>query len=121
MNWTAIVAILGLMVLLFFMQRRGWISAKEARERLRDGALVVDVRTEVEFATGHLPGATNLPLGTIATTTPARMPDKGETLLLHCQSGRRSRVAQIELRAMGYTNAFNLGSYARAAQIVAGK
>ncbi len=121
MNWTAAVVLLGVIVLLFLMRRRGLISAEEARERLRGGALVVDVRTESEFAAGHLPGATNLPLNTIATTLPARVPDKGKTLLLHCQSGMRSGAAQSKLRAMGYGNAFNLGSYARAAQIVAGK
>ena len=93
MNWIALGVISGLMVLLLLMQRRGWISAKEARERIRAGALVVDVRTEVEFASRHLPGATNLPLGTIATTPPARMPGKAKTLLLHCQTGRRSRIA----------------------------
>ncbi|HTW79120.1 MAG TPA: rhodanese-like domain-containing protein [Terracidiphilus sp.] len=121
MNWTAVAVAFGLLILLLFLRQRGRISAAEARERLKGGALVVDVRTEGEFAARHLPGAVNLPLDTIADTLPARVPDKDKTLLLHCQSGMRSGAAQSKLRAMGYTNAFNLGSYARAAQIVAGK
>ena len=121
MNWTAIVVGFGVLILLVFMRRRDWISAADARERLKRGALVIDVRTEAEFAAGHLPGAINLPLGAIATTPPARLPDKSKTLLLHCQAGGRSRAAQAELRAMGYTSTFNLGSYSRAAQIVAPK
>ena len=118
MNWTTFVAAFGVLVLLLLMQRRGQISAAKAREQLKDGALIVDLRTEVEFASRHLPGAINLPLGAIATMPPARMPGKNRALLLHCQTGRRSRAALTELRAMGYTNAFNLGSYARAAQIL---
>lgn len=121
MNWTLIIVVFGLLALAIYMRRRGLISAEEARQRLRGGALVIDVRTEAEFASGHLPGATNLPLDTIAARLPARVPDKGKTLLLHCQGGGRSSSAQTKLRAMGYMNAFNLGSYARAAQIVAGK
>jgi rhodanese-related sulfurtransferase len=44
--------------------------------------------------------------------------DKNQALLLHCQSGVRSGVARKKLIALGYPNAFNLGSYGRAMQIV---
>ena len=50
-----------------------------------------------------------------------RIKDKNQVLLLHCQSGARSGVAKKKLIALGCPNAFNLGSYARAARIVAGK
>jgi rhodanese-related sulfurtransferase len=39
-------------------------------------------------------------------------------ILLHCQSGMRSGVAKKKLNALGYSNAYNLGSYGRAAEIV---
>jgi rhodanese-related sulfurtransferase len=42
-------------------------------------------------------------------------------LLLHCHSGMRSGMARKKLVALGYTHAFNLGSYSRAVQIVKGK
>jgi rhodanese-related sulfurtransferase len=51
---------------------------------------------------------------------PRRVRDKNQALLLHCQSGMRSGVAKKKLKALGYANAFNLGSYGRAAQIVDG-
>jgi rhodanese-related sulfurtransferase len=49
------------------------------------------------------------------------VPDKNQELMLHCLSGMRSGVARRQLRAMGYTRVFNLGSYHRARKIVSGK
>jgi len=37
---------------------------------------------------------------------------------LHCRSGRRSAAAEKELRSIGYTNAFNIGSYQQAEKLV---
>jgi phage shock protein E len=87
---------------------------------LKNGALVIDVRTPGEFGSGHLPNAINLPVEGIEFTLPAQVNDKNKVLLLHCQSGMRSGMARKKLIAIGYTNAFNLGSYSRAAQIVGG-
>jgi len=119
-NWSEFVLItLVVMVPLVIALRRSRISADDALARLKDGGVLVDVRTESEFAAGHLPGAINFPVEAITKTLPAKMPNKATVLLLHCESGTRSGVAQTKLRAMGYANAFNLGSYSRAAQIVA--
>ena len=59
-------------------------------------------------------------LDDIEVSLPRRVRDKNQALLLHCQSGMRSGVAKKKLKALGYANAFNLGSYGRAAQIVDG-
>ena len=67
---------------------------------------------------GHLPNAINLPLDQIETALPRHVKDKNQVLLLHCQSGMRSGVAKKKLNALGYSNAYNLGSYGRAAEIV---
>ena len=42
------------------------ISAAAARERLKQGALLIDVRTGAEFAAGHLPNAVNIPLAVVS-------------------------------------------------------
>jgi rhodanese-related sulfurtransferase len=102
----------------FWLRRASQISTTDALEYLKKGALVIDVRTPGEFASGHLANAINLPLDQIEASIPRRVRDKDQVLLLHCQSGMRSGVARKRLRALGYANAFNLGSYARAAQIV---
>ena len=121
MNWTSILIAFAVLVVLFLLRRMGQVSSKDALEHLRNGALVIDVRTPGEFNSGHLPGAINLPLDEIETSLPRRVKDKNQVLLLHCQSGMRSGVAKKKLKGMGYANAFNLGSYGQAAKIVSAK
>lgn len=121
MNWTAICIILAVFLAFFLLKRAGQISSKEALAHLKSGALVIDVRTPSEFSSGHLPSAINIPLDQIEIALPRRVKDKSQVLLLHCQSGMRSGVAKKKLKALGYKNVYNLGSYGRAAEIVGEK
>jgi rhodanese-related sulfurtransferase len=114
---TAIIIVIVLAAFIL-LRRAGQISSKEALAHLNHGALVIDVRTPSEFSSGHLPSALNIPLYQIETTLPRRVKDKSLVLLLHCQSGIRSGLAKRKLKELGYSNAFNLGSYGRAADIV---
>ena len=121
MNWTTILIIAGIVVIVFMIKKTGQISANDALEKLKSGALVIDVRSVGEFNSGHLAKAINIPLDEIETALPKRVKDKNQVLLLHCASGMRSGMAKTKLIGMGYTNAFNLGSYGRAEKIVNGK
>jgi rhodanese-related sulfurtransferase len=121
MNWTTPLILVAVFAAFLLYRRSGLISVKDARDLLKNGALVIDVRTAGEFVAGHLPVAVNLPVNEIETSWPRRIRDKNQVLLLHCQSGARSGVARKKLIALGCPNAFNLGSYARAARIVSGK
>jgi phage shock protein E len=118
MNWTPFLIIAAVAIAFIMMKRAGQISAKDVQAHLKNGALVIDVRTPGEFNAGHLPVAINLPLDEIETALPKRVKDKSQVLLLHCQSGMRSGVAKNKLKNLGYTNAFNLGSYGRAESIL---
>jgi rhodanese-related sulfurtransferase len=120
MNWTIVIIAVAALAVFFLLKRSGQISSKDAQALLRNGALVIDVRSAGEYSSGHLPMAINLPLDDIEVSLPRRVRDKNQALLLHCQSGMRSGVAKKKLKALGYANAFNLGSYGRAAQIVDG-
>ena len=54
-------------------------------------ALLIDVREADEFATGHIPGALNIPLSRFS---PAGIPDAdGRTVVLQCAGGKRSGMA----------------------------
>ena len=121
MNWTSLLLFAAVILLLVVLRRAGRISAQAAREHIRNGALVIDVRTQGEYASSHLPKVMHIPLNEIESRLPQRVPDKSTVLLLHCQSGMRSRIAKNKARALGYRQAFNLGSLARAGRIVAGK
>jgi phage shock protein E len=97
------------------------ISPEAAQEYLKKGALVIDVRTPVEFSAGHLQNAMNIPLQQIESGSPLPLKDKNQVMLLHCQGGMRSAKATKLLSGMGYVSVFDLGSYSRAVQIVAAK
>jgi rhodanese-related sulfurtransferase len=61
---------------------------------------VVDVRTPGEFASGHLPGAHNIPLDTLPRALPTLRAARGE-LLLVCASGARAETARAVLAGHG--------------------
>jgi rhodanese-related sulfurtransferase len=117
MYWPALILI-ALVFAFLWVKRAGLIPVKQAAAYLKNGAMLVDVRTSGEFASGHLPNAVSVPLSGIESALPRLVPDKHRVLLLHCQSGMRSGVAQKNISRMGYTQVFNLGSYARAETIV---
>jgi phage shock protein E len=118
MNWVPLLIIAAVLAIVFVMKRTGQISAGDARAHLKNGALVIDVRSPGEFNSGHLPNVINIPLDEIETALPRRVKDKNQVLLLHCASGMRSSVAKKKLNDMGYANVFNLGSYGRVESIL---
>jgi rhodanese-related sulfurtransferase len=63
----------------------------------KSGARLIDVRTDAEFASGHVPGATNVPLGQLAGHA-GRLASEGQPLVVYCASGVRSAMAKCVLR-----------------------
>ncbi len=118
MSWSSILIAGLVLAVMLGLKRLGLVSAGTARKYLKEGALVVDVRSAQEFKARHLSMTMNIPLGELQTSLPRRVSDKNQVLLLHCLSGTRSGVARRALKAMGYANAFNLGSLARAQKII---
>jgi len=119
MNWKLLLLVIIVGGVVWALRGEAALSAEKARKYLKAGALLVDVRTPEEFKSGCLPDAVNLPVDTIKTGITNQVTDKSKVVLLHCRSGRRSAAAEKELCAMGYTNAFNIGSFARAEKLVA--
>ncbi len=118
MNWITILIVAVIVAVFLTISKAGQISARDAAAYLKNGALVIDVRTPGEFNSGHLTNAINFPLDEIETALPKQVKDKSQVLLLHCASGMRSGLAQKKLNNLGYTNAFNLGSYGRAKSLL---
>ena len=74
-----------------------------------DTAVILDVRSGEEYASGHLRGARNIPHDRIAEEIASVAPDKTVQIILYCRSGRRADTALKTLNSMGYENALNLG------------
>jgi hydroxyacylglutathione hydrolase len=65
---------------------------------------VLDVRSQAEWAAGHLPGAVNVPLGELEQRLEEAPP--GRPLIVQCQTGARAAIAVSLLKARGLENVF---------------
>ena len=65
-----------------------------------EGAVVLDVREDDEWAAGHAPDATHIPLGELPTRVGEL--DRDLPVLAMCRSGNRSRTAAAQLAAAGF-------------------
>ena len=72
------------------------------------GAVLLDVRTNDEYKSGHIPGSINIPLDRIMTA-PDVLKDKNIPIFSYCLRGPRSQRAVAALRRMGYANVQNIG------------
>jgi rhodanese-related sulfurtransferase len=73
------------------------------------GAMIVDVRTTGEFASGHIRGAVNVPLDSIRYKA-AELKKKNKVIITCCRSGNRSSIAKGILTSAGIT-AYNGGAW----------
>lgn len=81
------------------------VDGETARDLVRDGAVLLDVRESNEWNAGHAPQAAHLPLGRI-TEAPTKL-KVGKRVVVVCRSGNRSKSATKALISMGY-DAVNL-------------
>ncbi len=76
----------------------------------KKGIVLLDVRTDKEYAQGHIPGAVHVPLTDIGEKVKKLKKDKD--VVVFCQNGNRSIWAIKRLMGMGYKNLYNLkGGY----------
>jgi rhodanese-related sulfurtransferase len=109
-TWTWILLV-GLVCAWIALTRLGKISSARAHELVAAGALLIDVRSESEFASGHVPGATNVPLGSLSADA-STLAGKGKPIVVYCASGIRSAGAKRILRGAG-AEVYDLGAMSR--------
>ena len=87
------------------------ITQEEAKNMMdTQEAIVLDVREQDEFDTGHIPGAVLLPVGTITKDSAAAViPELDSVVLVYCRSGNRSKKASQALVELGYTGIYEFG------------
>jgi len=85
------------------------ISAEEASKMMTEEVIILDVRTQGEYDEGHIPGAVLLPDSEVAQRAEEILPNKGQTILVYCRSGRRSALAAEALAKLGYTDVYDFG------------
>ncbi len=84
------------------------IEMNELKEKQRNGAEIIDVRSACEYNEGHISGAVNIPEYEIDTKFEKIYPNKTGEIVLYCQIGKRSRTAYRKLKRMNYKNVYCL-------------
>ena len=84
------------------------VGPMDAVRLLNQGALVLDVRSQAEFDSGHLLEAKHVPQDQLASSAEALKKYKDKVVIACCESGMRSGAAARVLQAQGFTKVVNL-------------
>ena len=79
---------------MFGFLKKLFAPAEDPKTWVTRGAKIIDVRSPGEFASGHAPGAVNIPLDQFATQVPKKFRDTKQEFVLCCASGNRSGMAK---------------------------
>lgn len=101
-----------LLFLFFSCSQSKALHITEFSQKNTNNAILIDVRTPVEYAEGHLENAKNINWFDKNFEEQVKSLDKEETIYVYCKAGGRSAKAQQKLLDMGYKNVINLeGGY----------
>ncbi|MFZ4456958.1 MAG: rhodanese-like domain-containing protein [Bacteroidales bacterium] len=91
-------------------QLLGFGPKVDLAELVKQGAIILDVRTKGEFTGGHIKGSINIAVDALSSNL-SKLKDKEKPIITCCASGMRSASAKSILKANGYTNVHNGGSW----------
>jgi phage shock protein E len=94
----------------FIRKLLGLGPATDYAQLVKDGAIIVDVRSKGEFDGGHIKGSINIPVDSI-TNNLNKLKDKNKTIITCCASGMRSAAAKSVLKSNGYAQVYNGGGW----------
>jgi rhodanese-related sulfurtransferase len=77
---------------------------------VKDGAIILDVRSKGEFAGGHIKGSINISVDQLSSNLD-KLKDKNKTIITCCASGMRSASAKSMLESKGYQHVYNGGGW----------
>lgn len=84
------------------------VSVAETLEKIKNDAVLIDVREDNEWNDGHAEDAIHIGRGVIERDIIHKFPDKETELILYCGGGYRSALAANNLQKMGYTNVYSM-------------
>jgi phage shock protein E len=77
---------------------------------VKQGAMILDVRTKGEYATGHIKGSVNIPVVQLGNNL-NKLKDKNRTIITFCASGIRSASAKGILTSNCFSTVYNGGAW----------
>ena len=84
--------------------------AADYSEMIKNGGIILDVRSPGEFKGGHIKGSRNIPLNSLPANL-KKLKSKEQPIITCCASGMRSASAKSILQSNGYTNVYNGGGW----------
>ena len=84
------------------------IRKEEINQYIKQGAVLIDVRSPQEYREGHLNGAISIPDYQIRRSITRQISNKEKLIVVYCSTGHRSQEAQRILENMGYNNVYNV-------------
>ena len=84
------------------------ITIDELKNKVSQGAILLDVRSKQEYRENHLKGAINIPEYEIDSRIEREIPKKNQLIVIYCQYGSRSMNVYRKMEKLGYTNIYNL-------------
>lgn len=111
----AALVVAGLFIMGFGSGKSDLVSYEELQAKLaqKEKLVLLDVRTQEEFAEGHIAGAVLLPYDEIEEKVANLLPEKDKPIIVYCRSGRRSAIAAKSLRGLGYKDVRDFGGISR--------
>jgi len=104
-NWWIILLLIAFLLIVLTFTKK---NKKNYRELLDNGAIIVDVRTDSEFKSGHLKNSINVPLKDL--TYRIKEFDKKDSIVTVCAAGMRAESARKYFESKGF-NAANGGKW----------
>jgi len=82
------------------------ISVDALKQKIDSGEkfILIDVRTEKEYLTGHVKGALWIPRGTLEFEIQNETADPKADIVVYCRSGARGSLSMLALKDLGYEN-----------------
>lgn len=92
----------------FMYKPEEWVTMEQAMQLVAEGAALVDVRYQYEYAENHLEGAINIPYMDSHGITPNYLKDKKQPIVLYCATGKRCSQAKMSMEYLGYERLYLL-------------
>ena len=109
MNENIIYAFIALAAFIGYRKYTTYQVLKLVPSLLKEGGQIVDVRSADEFAIANKNGSINIPIGSLDSRI--KELNKNKPIILCCASGSRSGLAKRSLKAKGFENVHNAGTW----------
>ena len=108
-NMKNLPLILLCLVAFFFIKKR-FFDNTDYKAMISEGGIIIDVRSQAKFYSGHIENSINIPLGELPSKLD-QFKDKDQPIITCCASGMRSAGASKIFSAKGFNNVVNGGGW----------